>query len=178
MKPLRVLWLLFFFSAVSILNCNDVLAEQPSKDSQQSMALPVIQIAENENIQLVVRFQNTTDKPLKYFGDPKLKRPAALRLALFQDGKEIENGAPHNRVLEFPEAVRKLRPGEFIDTSFTIPWLHASSSPGIYEVRMQYQVDKQESIVTEFGITPLTIDKPILWLDVTAAKDAKPNHSK
>lgn len=141
------------------------------------MVLPVIQVHPTENIRLMVRFQNTNDKPLKYFGDPKHKRPTELRLVFFQDGEEILNEVLHSRVLAFPKGVRELRPGEYVDVPFVIPWLYGNSKPGLYEVRMLYHVGNQAWTVSEFGITPITINKPILWLDVTESKEAKPDEA-
>jgi len=149
-------------------------AETAEKPPEAATVTPVLQIEMGKRTTLRVRFNNTTQKTIRYFGGMGVHldkdSPGDLRMSLSDNEGRTYRAVTAGRPHAIAENINVLKPGESIDVRFPLPGDYGTLRPGRYDVRITYHIQENDGDVKEFGITPMWIDKSILTLDVIEAR--------
>lgn len=149
------------------------------KRSTQLTVTPVLQVEKGKSIWIRAAFKNTTQKTIRYFGGAGIhldkKSPGRLELLLYRNDKLVRRVETVGPIVVGPSNVCELKAGEAADVRFRFPSPYGNLEPGRYEVRMKYDVPKDSGEVKEFGITPMSFNKSIFFIDVIEPKEQKQN---
>jgi hypothetical protein len=144
------------------------------KGHEAATVTPILQIQTGKTTTLRVRFNNTTQNPIRYFGGMGVHldkdSPGDLRMSLSDNEGRTYRAVTAGRPHAFAENVYVLKPGESIDVRFSLPGDYEGLEPGRYDIRITYDIKENDGDVKKYGITPMSIDKSILTLDVVEAR--------
>jgi hypothetical protein len=147
----------------------------PAENEHEAATVtPVLEIETGKTMTVRVTFKNTTQKAIRYFGGvevhPDENSPGLLTMSLCENGGRIYRSTTDGRPEIIASNVYVLEPGKSVDVQFRIPGDYGSLKPGRYDVRITYDIKENDGYVKEFGITPMSINKSILSLDVIEAR--------
>jgi hypothetical protein len=137
-----------------------------TKDTPSVDILPIIEIDARTDMVVQFAFENTSGREFRY----QAHRPwnvADLSLELYREGRLVK---PRKTFGEPPilskDSVRVLRPGEFVLYTEKLRDRYEGLDPGLFEVRVQYNVKEGSVPHLDFGLTPLKIDRKVALLQV------------
>jgi hypothetical protein len=134
-------------------------------------AVPVYRIEEGSRLTIEVRYENLSNFPITYIrGIPSTREPQGsdyyLHFLLRKDGKSILLGTQYYPPALGASDVRKLQPGEHLTYLLDIPLRSRRLPPGTYELRAQHSLRPNSTLVNEFGLTRVPLNRTIAYVVV------------
>ncbi len=120
----------------------------------------VVTVKSGASITVQIGFTNPSENLVIY----GLTRGVGLYLldgTLYREGEKILPNIPKGKLAPFDkEAVRELKPGQSVVLNYRLPYTNLD--PGVYELRLIYEIPPKSSYVADFGFTPMKLEQTIL----------------
>jgi hypothetical protein len=143
----------------------------PAQGEAVSVA-PVLRFRAGSEIEIPMDFQNNSDKPFRYLLGYKAFAsdgggPWDLKISLWKDGRPIPYEPTIKPPTASPERVREVKPGQAVRVPLRIyRFFSRRLTAGKYEVVARYDIRPSSSDVEELGLTPLSFERKIAYLEI------------
>lgn len=142
-------------------------SQQRSERSDPShvAVAPLLPLDADSAMEVEVVFENRSKRPLHYLLGHGDKGAASLHLNLFKDSRLVERPTFDPPLLA-KQRVRSLGPQDHLIHTLPLRSWYGDLAPGRYEVRAEYRVPEGSDLVTEYGLTPVTFDGVVAYLQI------------
>lgn len=147
-----------------------LFGKSESKDALQpvpAQVLPVLSFDAKASIEVRVEFRNTSGRRIQYVRGGRAGQPIGImEFNLFRDGKQLPPLEQIEDLGLFPDNVRHIEPQGHVPIRLDLSEMYGALKPGRYEVRVKYDVPKKSTLATDLGLTPMSIDRGLLVLEI------------